>query len=149
MSRPAQRREREREVRIEIERLLEQPLGPQALLAARFHDLARLQVEAVGLRASRGRAIQHRALVGPERDVERLHDALRNFRLHVEQVLERTVEAVGPQRVAVRGAQELGADARAVPGAPHAAQQQEIGGQLARQRAGRERAVAERSHLGA
>src|SRR3989442_8573245 len=54
-------------------RLLEQLLGAQALLAAHLHDLARPEVEAVGLCAAGGRAVQHLALAGLERQMERLH----------------------------------------------------------------------------
>jgi len=145
----AQRREPEGEVRIQYEGLLEQLLGPEVLLAALVHELARPQVEAVGLGAARGRAVQHLALARLERQMERLHDPLRNLRLHVEQVFERAVEAVGPQRIPVRCAHQLGADASAVAGAAHAAQQHVVGGQLARQRARGNRAIAIRRNLGA
>src|SRR5207253_8341886 len=72
-------------------------------ISAHLHDLARPEVEAVGLCAAGGRAVQNLALAGLERQMERLHDALRHLGLDVEQILERAVEAVGPQRVAEIG----------------------------------------------
>jgi hypothetical protein len=145
----AQHRHAEREIRVERQRLLQQLLRPHVLDAAAVHDRPRAQVELVRLGAARGRAVQHRALSRLQLDLQRFDDALGDLGLHLEQVVERAIEPLGPQRVAVGGAHELRADARAVAGAAHAADQHVVHAQLARHRARRHGAVAVGQRLGA
>jgi hypothetical protein len=105
------------------------------------------QVERICLAIARGGAIEHLALGRTQSDLERGDDALRDFGLDVEQILQCSIETLCPDRVAIGRPHQLGADPRPCSGAAHAALHQIGDAELAPHGTRRQAALAIRQHL--
>ena len=136
---------RQREVRVELDRLLEHLQGEVEVLAPGV--AAPAQVVVVGLQVL-GRLARDRLLfLRRQGDAQRLRDAARDLVLDGEHVLELAVVALGPRRVAGAGLDELRRDPEAVAGAADAPLEHVRRVELLADLGCRDRLVAEADHL--
>ncbi len=109
-----------RVTRIESERTLEAIICFGEILAGIASlEIPALQVEAVGFRIHR--SCRRGGGRGQKRELQFLHDALRDLVLNLEHVLEIAIIGLRPNIYAVAGANQLGGDADGVAGFAHAA----------------------------
>jgi hypothetical protein len=111
--------------------------GLQALAALAL-EAARDQEELVGLRVVRGALLERLALRGQQAHLQRRDDGLRDLVLDREDVVERPVEALGPERRIGGGVEELRGDPDPVAGLADAALHHVGDAEVARELRGRD-----------
>ncbi len=137
---------RERELRIQLDRLLEHLERKIQILAPRVAAAA--QVVVVGLQILGRLALDRSLLLWCERDAQGLRDAPRNLVLNGEHVFHLAVVPLSPRRMPALRLYQLRRDAESAPGPTDAALEDVGRPELLADLGGRQRLVAKREDLG-